>query len=41
MSYNHTTNLGNEVQSIAARRFLPKIDYYIDHEEIHQFKMLK
>lgn len=38
MSYNYTTNLGNEIQSIAARRFLPKIDYYIDHEKIHLFK---
>lgn len=37
MSYNYTTNLGNEVQSIAARRFLPKIDYYIDHEKINLF----
>ncbi|MEE0901557.1 MAG: polysaccharide pyruvyl transferase family protein, partial [Methanobrevibacter sp.] len=37
MSYDHTINLGNEIQSIAARRFLPKIDYYIDHEKIHEF----
>lgn len=37
MSYNHTTNLGNEIQSIAARRFLPKIDHYIDHEKLHHF----
>lgn len=37
ISYNHTTNLGNEIQSIAARRFLPKIDYYIDHEKLHKF----
>ena len=41
MSYNYTTNLGNEVQSIAARRFLPKIDYYIDHEKIHLFNKEK
>ena len=38
MSYKYTINLGNEIQSIAARRFLPKIDYYIDHEEIHLFE---
>ena len=32
MSYDYTINLGNEIQTIAARRFLPKIEYYIDHE---------
>lgn len=37
MSYAYTTNLGNEIQSIAARRFLPKIDYYIDHEKLNLF----
>ncbi len=37
MSYGYTTNLGNEIQSIAARRFLPKIDYYIDHEKLNLF----
>lgn len=29
--------MGNEIQSIAARRFLPKIDYYIEHEKINSF----
>ena len=38
MSYDYTTNLGNEIQSIAARRFLPEIDYYIEHEKINLFK---
>lgn len=38
MSYKYTINLGNEIQSIAARQFLPKIDYFIDHEKIHLFK---
>ena len=37
LSYNYTINLGNEIQSIAARRFLPKIDYYIEHHKIHEF----
>lgn len=37
MCFNHTTNLGNEIQSIAARRFLPEIDHYIDHEKLHRF----
>ena len=38
MKYDYTTNLGNEIQSIAARRFLPKIDYYIDHEKLNLFQ---
>ena len=38
MSYAYTTNLGNEIQSIAARRFLPKIDYFIDHEKLNLFQ---
>lgn len=37
ISYDYTTNLGNEIQSIAARRFLPKVDYYIEHEKLEQF----
>ena len=37
MCYDYTTNLGNEIQSIAARRFLPKVDYYIEHEKLERF----
>ena len=37
MSFNYTVNVGNEIQAIAARRFLPKIDYYIDHEKLERF----
>lgn len=37
MSYGFTTNLGNEIQSIAAKRFLPQIDYFIDHEKLNLF----
>lgn len=37
MSYDYTINLGNEIQTIAARRFLPKIDYRIDHEKLNDF----
>lgn len=37
LTYDYTINLGNEVQSISARRFLPKIDYYIEHHKIHEF----
>ena len=38
MKYSYTTNLGNEIQSIAARRFLPQIDYYIEHEKLNLFQ---
>ena len=31
--YN-TENIGDEIQSIAARRFLPQIDYYFDRDDI-------
>ena len=37
LTYDYTINLGNEIQSIAARRFLPKIDYNIEHHKIHEF----
>ena len=33
-----TENIGDEVQSIAARRFLPKIDYYFDRDNINNTK---
>ena len=38
MKYSYTINMGNEIQSIAARRFLPKIDYYIEHEQLNLFQ---
>lgn len=37
MNYNYTLNLGNEIQSIATRRFLPKIDCYIDHDKLNKY----
>lgn len=37
ISYDYTTNLGNEIQSIAARRFLPQVDYYVEHEKLDKF----
>jgi len=37
MSYKYTINLGNEIQSIASRRFLPEIDCYVDHEKLNKF----
>lgn len=38
MCYNHLENVGNEVQSIAARRFLPQIDYYVDFNNLSEFR---
>ena len=32
--YNGTDNLGDEIQSIAARRFLPSVDYQFDRDSI-------
>ena len=34
LCYDYLENLGNEIQSIAARRFLPEIDYFIDKMKI-------
>ena len=33
----HTWNIGDEIQSIAASRFLPRVDYYIDRDRISRF----
>lgn len=33
-----TENIGDEVQSIAARRFLPHVDYYIDRDRLSSFR---
>jgi hypothetical protein len=37
LAYNDTNNLGDEIQSIAARQFLPAIDYYVDREALDAF----
>ena len=37
LTYNYSINLGNEIQSIAARRFLPKVDYFIEHHTVDRF----
>jgi glycosyltransferase involved in cell wall biosynthesis len=37
LAYNKTNNLGDEIQSIAARQFLPAADYYIDREALDAF----
>ena len=33
-----THNIGDEIQSIAARQFLPRIDYYIDRDGVGDWK---
>lgn len=37
LAYSNTNNLGDEIQSIAARQFLPAIDYYVDREALDAF----
>jgi|GEM_PF-190927 len=34
-----TENIGDDIQSIAARRFLPRVDYYIDRDDIDNTNM--
>lgn len=34
LMYKGTGNLGDEIQSLAARRFLPQVDYYFDRDSI-------
>ncbi len=36
LTYPDTDNLGDEIQSLAARRFLPRVDYLIDRERIDE-----
>lgn len=37
LSYYGTNNLGDEIQSLAARQFLPRVDYYVDRETMDSF----
>jgi hypothetical protein len=41
LSYRNTGNIGDEIQSLAARQFLPQVDYLIDREELSQFATAK
>ncbi len=34
----HTQNLGDDIQAIAARQFLPNVDYYLDRESLSDFQ---
>jgi hypothetical protein len=38
MSYNATNNIGDEIQSLAARQFLPRVDYFVDRERTNSFR---
>jgi len=33
-----TDNIGDDIQSLAARRFLPRVDYYIDRDQVGLFQ---
>ncbi|MDD4387377.1 MAG: polysaccharide pyruvyl transferase family protein [Clostridia bacterium] len=35
--YKDTENIGDDIQSYVAKRFLPKVDYYIEREELDEF----
>ena len=35
--YKESTNLGDEIQSIAAKQFLPRIDKYVDRDYLHTY----
>jgi len=37
ITYKDTENIGDDIQSYVAIRFLPKIDYYIEREELDLF----
>lgn len=37
MYYKDTDNIGDDIQTYAAKRFLPHIDYYIDRENLNCF----
>ena len=36
--YTNTQNIGDDIQSYAASRLLPKVDYYIDREQMDVFR---
>jgi Polysaccharide pyruvyl transferase len=40
LKYKNTRNLGDEIQTIAAARFLPEIDAYVDREQLSKFKAI-
>lgn len=36
--YANTENLGDDIQALAAKQFLPNVDYYIERDSIQNFK---
>jgi hypothetical protein len=38
LNYNGTTNLGDEIQTIAAMRFIPRVDAWVDRERLDEFR---
>jgi hypothetical protein len=38
LTYAGTQNLGDEIQSIAAQRFLPRVDAWVDREHLDEFQ---
>jgi len=41
LSYSHTTNLGDEMQSLAARAFLPRVDRLVDRDALDRRSALR
>lgn len=37
MYYKEADNIGDDIQTYVAKRFLPHIDYYIDRESLNSF----
>jgi len=37
ITYKDTENIGDDIQSYVAIRFLPKVDYYLEREELDRF----
>lgn len=36
--YANTANVGDDIQALAVKRLLPKVDYFVDREQIHSFQ---
>lgn len=34
----HTTNLGDDIQSLAARQYLPQVDAYLDRDRLAEYR---
>lgn len=34
LNYSESYNVGDQVQSLAAKQFLPRVDYYIDRDNL-------